>query len=173
MTQAQFYYRNENAPQPKGNRIGTCVLIEYDGKLLLEHRTDSDTWAVIGGGLKAEERLIEGAMREVFEETGLMLQEEQMEFYNIYDDPSRIASYPDGNVWRIITVVYRARLTELQELVCSEESRELRFFNREALRELKIAATHIPIVEEYVEKNDGQYRTKVLANYRKKLYTKK
>ena len=45
MTQAQFYYRNENAPQPKGNRIGTCVLIEYDGKLLLEHRTDSDTYS--------------------------------------------------------------------------------------------------------------------------------
>ena len=32
MTQAQFYYKNENAPKPKGNRIGTCILIEYDGR---------------------------------------------------------------------------------------------------------------------------------------------
>ena len=149
MTQAQFYYKDKNAPKPKGNRVGTCILLEYDGKLLLEHRIDSDTWAVIGGGLKAEERLIEGAIREAFEETGLMLQEEQIEFYHIYDDPSRIASYPDGNVWRIITTVYRVRLEELPEMICSEESRELRFFSREELRELKIAATHIPIVEEY------------------------
>lgn len=149
MTQAQFYYKDKNAPKPKGNRVGTCILLEYDGKLLLEHRIDSDTWAVIGGGLKAEERLIEGAIREALEETGLMLQEEQIEFYHIYDDPSRIASYPDGNVWRIITVVYRVRLEELPEMICSEESRELRFFSREELRELKIAATHIPIVEEY------------------------
>ena len=115
----------------------------------MEHRADSDTWAVIGGGLKAEERLVEGAIRETFEETGLMLLEEQMEFYHIYDDPSRIAGYPDGNVWRIITAVYRARLEELPELICSEESRELRFFSKEELREVKIAATHIPIVEDW------------------------
>lgn len=149
MQQAQFYYRDKDAPKPKGNRIGTCVLIEYDRKLLLEHRTDSDTWAVIGGGLKVGERFVEGVIREAFEETGLELQEEQMELYNIYDDPSRIASYPDGNVWRIITVVYRVRLTESLKLICSEESRELRFFTKEELREVKVAATHIPIVEEW------------------------
>ena len=150
MTQAQFYYRNENAPQPKGNRIGTCILVEYDGKLLLEHRADSDTWAVIGGGLNTKERLVEGAIREVFEETGLVLKEDRLEFVNIYDAPSRIASYPDGNVWRIITVVYRVRLEELPEMVCSEESRELRFLCKEELREVKVAATHLPILEEYV-----------------------
>ena len=150
MTQAHFFYKSENAPKPNGNRIGTCVLIEYDGKLLLEHRTDSDTWAVIGGGLKVGERFVEGAIRETFEETGLELQEEQMELYNIYDDPSRIASYPDGNVWRIITVVYRVRLAELPELVCSEESRELRFLGREELKGVKVAATHLPILEEYM-----------------------
>lgn len=149
MTQAHFFYKSENAPKPNGNRIGTCVLIEYDGKLLLEHRTDSDTWAVIGGGLKVGEQFVEGVIREAFEETGLELQEEQMELYNIYDDPSRIASYPDGNVWRIITVVYRVRLTESPKLICSEESRELRFFTKEELREVKVAATHIPIVEEW------------------------
>ncbi len=151
MAQAQFYYKDKNAPQPKGNRIGTCILIEYDGKLLLEHRADSDTWAVIGGGLKTGETLTEGAIREVFEETGLVLREEQMELYNIYDDPSRIASYPDGNVWRIITVVYRVKLEELPQLVCGEESRELRFFTKEELREERIAATHIPIVEKYMK----------------------
>lgn len=163
MTQAQFYYKNENAPKPKGNRIGTCILVEYDGKLLLEHRADSDTWAVIGGGLQAEERLIEGAMRELFEETGVMLKKEQMEFYHIYDDPSRIASYPDGNVWRIIAVVYRVRLDEFPEMICSEESRELRFFSREELREVTIAATHIPIVEGYLGEAIKTGRTKVLV----------
>ncbi len=150
MVQAQFYCRDEKAPKPKGNRIGTCVLMEHDGKLLLEHRTDSDTWAVIGGGLKVCEKLTEGAIREVFEETGLVIKEEQLEFYNIYDDPSRIASYPDGNVWRIITVVYRAKLEELPEMICSEESRELRFWGREELKGVKVAATHLPILEEYM-----------------------
>lgn len=150
MTQARFYYKDKNAPQPKGNRIGACILIEYDGRLLLEHRADSDTWAVIGGGLKEEERLVEGAVREVFEETGIRLWEEEVTLYGIYDDPSRIASYPDGNVWRIITVVYRAKLEELPEMICSEESRELRFLGREELQKVKVAATHLLILEDYM-----------------------
>lgn len=150
MTQAQFYYRDKRAPQPKENRIGTCILIKCDGKLLLEHRRDSDTWAIIGGGLKIGERLAEGVIREAYEETGIELEEEQLEVYRIYDDPSRIASYPDGNIWRILTVVYRAELPELPEMVCSKESRELRFFSKEDLRKVKIAATHIPIVKDYL-----------------------
>ena len=150
MAQAQFYYRDEHAPQPKGNRIGTCILIEYDGKLLLEHRKDSDTWAVIGGGLKLNERLVDGVIRETFEETGIRLWEEEVTLYGIYDDPSRIASYPDGNVWRIITVVYRTKLEELPEMICSEESRELRFLGREELQKVKVAETHLPILEDYM-----------------------
>ena len=150
MTQAQFYYRDKNAPKPDGIRIGTCILIECDGKLLLEHRRDSDTWAIIGGGLKIGERLAEGVIREAYEETGIELEEEQLEVYRIYDDPSRIASYPDGNIWRILTVVYRMELPELPEMVCSKESRELRFFSKEDLRKVKIAATHIPIVKDYL-----------------------
>lgn len=151
MTQAHFFYKSENAPKPNGNRIGTCVLIEYDGKLLLEHRKDSDTWAVIGGGLKTNERLVDGVIRETFEETGIRLREEEVTFYGIYDDPSRIASYPDGNVWRIITVVYHVRLAELPELVCSEESRELCFFSKEELQKVKFAATHLPILEDWTD----------------------
>lgn len=150
MAQAQFFYRAADAPKPNGpNHIGTCILLEYNEKMLLEHRTDSDTWAVIGGGLKTEERLVEGAIREALEETGIRLTKKEMEFFRIYDDPSRIASYPDGNVRRIITVVYRVKLTTLPELVCSEESKELRFFTIEELQTLKIAATHIPIVEDW------------------------
>ena len=69
MRQAQFFYHNKNAPKPnRPNHIGTSVLIEYRDKLLLEHRTDSETWAIIGGGLKTEESLAECAVREVYEE---------------------------------------------------------------------------------------------------------
>lgn len=153
MKQARFYYRDANAPKPnRPNHIGTCILIEYEEKILLEHRGDSDTWALIGGGLKHDEKLVEGAIREAFEETGIQLQEREVEFYGIYDDPSRIASYPDGNVVRIITVAYRANLAKMSELICSEESRELKFVSKKELQGMTIAATHIPIVEDYMNK---------------------
>lgn len=150
-SKAQFYYKDTDAPKPnQPNSIGTSVLIVHEGKLLLEHRQDSDNWAIIGGKLEVDEDLASGAIREVLEETGILLSKEDLKLYKIYDDPSRIASYPDGNIVRIITVVYHARLKSLPELVCSEESRELRFFNAEELREVQLARTHVPILEDYL-----------------------
>lgn len=147
----KFYYNDNAAPLPnKPNHIGTSVLILHDGRLLLERRQDSDTWAVIGGGLLINEKLVQGAIRETYEETGIVLTERDMKYCKIYDDPTRIASYPDGNVVRIITVVYLARLETFPELHCSEESKELRFFTKEEIKELNIARTHIPIINDYL-----------------------
>lgn len=149
---AQFFYKDLNAPKPnRPNHIGTSVIIEVDDCILLERRMDSETWAIIGGGLKIDESLQECAVREVFEETGITLNENDMELYKIYDDPSRIASYPDGNVLRVITVVYKVKLSWYPELVCSAESKELRFFAKEELGQLEVAQTHIPIVEDYLK----------------------
>ena len=99
-----------------------------------------------------EETFLQGIKREVWEETGIRLSDEEISFYDIYDDPSRIACYPDGNILRIITVVYRARLTQLPELVCSAESRELRFFTKEEITRLSITETHWPIVADYLKR---------------------
>lgn len=150
MKQAQFFYRNENAPKPnRPNHIGTVLLMEWDHKLLLERRMDSERWAVIGGGLKVDESLVEGVLRETFEETSIQLTEDRVELYKIYDDPSIICSYPDGNILRSIMAVYKTQLTEEPELICSAESKELRFFTRNELKSVKIAETHIPILQDY------------------------
>lgn len=139
MKQAQFFYKDPYAPKPnKENLIGTTILIEYNNMLLLEHRVDSQRWAIIGGSLKEDESLVQCAKRETKEETGIDMNEEKMEWYKIYDDPSIIISYPNGNIFRSIMVVYRIRLTESPELICSEESKELRFLTKEELRKVRI-----------------------------------
>lgn len=149
MKQASFYYKNLNAPKPnRPNHIGATILIHYDGKVLLESRKDSDRWAFIGGGLLLNETLLECAKREAFEETGIVLSDEEVEFCKLYDDPSIIISYPDGNIIRNMMAVYTTTLKEMPELVCSEESRELRFFAKEELKSIKIVETHTPILED-------------------------
>lgn len=151
MKRAQFFYRNENAPKPnRPNHIGAAILIEQNHKLLLEHRADSERWAIIGGGLKVDESLMECVIRETFEETSIKLAQDRVELYKIYDDPSIITSYPDGNIVRSIMVVYKARLAEEPKLICSAESKELRFFTKDELKSVKIAETHIPILRDYL-----------------------
>ena len=150
MKKTEFYYKNVCAPKPnKPNHIGVSVIIQYDHKILLEHRVDSDRWAIIGGGLNIDEDLISCAIREVFEETGLLLDQNQIQFYKIFDDPSRIAHYPDGNVLRVITAVYFINLLDFPVLETSSESKELKFFSKDEIMQVKIAETHIPIIKQW------------------------
>lgn len=151
MKKAVFYYNDPTAPKPnKPNLIGATVLIEYEQKLLLEHRADSEKWAIIGGSLKADESLTDCAIREVREETSINLDKNMMNLYNIYDDPSIIISYSDGNIYRSIMFVYYLKLSEKPDLVVSEESRELCFFSRTELENINIVETHIPILQDYL-----------------------
>lgn len=144
------YYRNDpNAPKPNSpTHIGTNVLLEYDGKLLLERRWDCGQWGLIGGRLRNGERYAQGIARELREETGIFLPETAFEQVRVVDD-DRIASYRDGTVWRMIIVLFRAKLDRLPDLKPSKESGELRFFSPQELQELDIVVTHSDLVKEW------------------------
>lgn len=119
MTIAKFYYKSPDAPKPnKPTHIGAAAIVRDGDRVLLERRCDSDRWSLIGGGLKVSESLEECLAREVIEETGLEIK--TIEMFEIFSDPSRIVSYPDGNVLRIVTVAYVVSL-QSGELVCSDE----------------------------------------------------
>lgn len=100
--------------------------------------------------LKNDESLEQGILREINEETGLVLEEESLCFWKMYSDPSRIGEYPDANIVRIISAVYILNLTESHKLICSDESEELRYFSYDELNELNIAETQRHIVNEYL-----------------------
>ena len=46
-------------------------IVEKDGKILFQHRTDNDKWGLVGGLLELNETYLEAAIREIKEETGL------------------------------------------------------------------------------------------------------
>lgn len=147
---AEFFYRDPNAPRP--NRpigVGVLALIERDGRLLMERRSDCGRWGFVGGELEVEESLEEGLRREVFEETGLVVVEEEL--FAVFPGPSRVVRYPDGNVVRLMSFVYRVRVEDFGTLRRSEESEELRFFRREELPDLDVIETSKPILDAYLD----------------------
>ncbi len=159
MGSAEFYYRDAHAPEPnRPNHIGAAILIFYEGKVLLESRTDSERWAFVGGGLYLHETLMECIIRETYEETGLLLRDADIQFCALFDDPSIIIKYPDGNIIRSITAVYKTVLKELPELRCSAESKELRFFSAGELRDIKLVETHIPLEEYFFPELVGNWK---------------
>ena len=87
--------------------------------------------------------------REVYEELGLRIPQERFKKLKVYGEPGRIAAYRDGSVWRMVIVVYELEFEEVPAMRISAESKELRFFTKDEIKDITIPVTHSDIVEEY------------------------
>ena len=145
------FYRGDPKNTPKTTQpahLGANAILIWNDKLLLERRRDSNTWGLVGGGCKKTETGRDAIAREVYEELGVHIPKDAFEKMAVYDDPGRVAAYRDGSIWRMVIVVYGYTFSQEPVLRISKESRELRFFTREELKDIAIAVTHEDIVEE-------------------------
>ena len=153
MSIVKFYRGDPNAPKPTmPAHLGANAIITCGGKLLLERRMDSDTWGLVGGGVKKQEEPVEAMAREVREELGLWIPKERFCKLAVYGEPGRIAAYRDGSIWRMVIVVFALELSDDVTLRISHESKELRWFTKEELKEIDIVVTHSDIVEDWFTK---------------------
>lgn len=146
------FYRGDPKNAPKTTmpaHLGANAIIVCDGKLLLERRRDSNTWGLVGGGVKKTETALEAMVRETKEELGLRIPKERFEKLAVYGEPGRIAAYRDGSIWRMVIVVFRLELENMPAMSISSESRELKFFTKEEAKQLDIVITHSDIVEDW------------------------
>ena len=150
MAIVKFYRDDPDAPKPNmPARLGANAIITCDGKLLLEKRRDSDTWGLVGGGVKKHETEEQGITREIYEELGLRIPRQKLKKLAVYGEPGRIAAYQDGSIWRMVIVVFSVELEAVPSLSVSPESRELRFFAKEELKDIEIVVTHSDIIADW------------------------
>ncbi len=150
MSVVTFYRGNPNPPRTtQGAHLGANAIITCNGKLLLEKRRDCDLWGLVGGGVKKQETALDAITREIYEELGLRVSKDQFRKLAVYGEPGRIAAYRDGSIWRMVVVVFALELEEEPQIVISHESRDMRFFSKEELRDIEIVITHSDIVEDW------------------------
>ncbi len=144
-----FYRGHPNPPKTTQRaHLGANGIITCKGKLLLEKRRDCDIWGLVGGGVKKQETELQAITREIYEELGLRIPKEKFRKLGVYGEPGRIAAYQDGSIWRMVIVVFGLELEEEPDMIISAESRELRFFTKEELKDIEIVVTHSDIVED-------------------------
>ena len=145
------FYRG--APNPPKTtmpaHLGANAIITCNGKLLLEKRRDCDLWGLVGGGVKNHETELHAIPREIYEELGLRIPKDKFKKLAVYGEPGRIAAYQDGSVWRMVIVVFGLELDTMPDMTISKESRDLRFFSKEEMKDIDIVITHSDIVEDW------------------------
>ena len=132
MSIVTFYRGHPNPPKTTMRaHLGANGIITCQGKLLLEKRRDSDTWGLVGGGVKKYETEAQAMAREMYEELGIRIPKEKFQKLGVYGEPGRIAAYCDGSVWRMVIVVFGYDFPEMPQMKISAESKDLRFFSKE------------------------------------------
>ncbi len=150
------FYRGDPEHTPKTTmpaHLGANAIITCRDRILLEKRRDSETWGLVGGGVKDWERESQAMVREIYEELGLRVREDQLRRLAVYGEPGRVAAYCDGSVWRMVIVVFGLELEQEPQMRISAESRQLKFFTREELKDIDIVITHSDIVGDWFVKN--------------------
>ena len=150
MSIVTFYRGHPNPPKTTmPARLGANAIITCNGKLLLEKRKDSDIWGLVGGGVKKYETEPQAMAREVYEELGIRIPKERFNKLGVYGEPGRIAAYRDGSIWRMVIVVFGLDLEEEPDMKISQESKDLRFFTKEEIKDIEVVVTHSDIVEDW------------------------
>ena len=103
------YYHEPGAPAANSIVPSVTVAVRDErGRILLIHKIDNDSWALPGGAVDLGESVVEAAVREVAEETGVMI--EVTGLVGIYSDPGHVMAYDDGEVRQQFSVCFSARL---------------------------------------------------------------
>ena len=103
------------------------VIVDQEGKILLQSRADRNLWGLPGGCQELGESFKDTIIREVKEETNLDVKAEDLDLIDIVSGLSRKNSYPNGDVVINNTALYCIRKYS-GELKWDEESKEMRFF---------------------------------------------
>ncbi len=109
-----------------------AIIVNKEGKILLQSRADRDKWGLPGGCQELGERFQDTIIREIKEETNLDVLEEDLELIDIVSGPSRRNDYPNGDVVINNTALYCIKKYS-GELKWDSESKNMEFFDLDNL----------------------------------------
>ena len=102
------YWNEPGAPAPN-TLVPACgvLAVNEQGYLLLQRRRDTGHWALPMGKMELGETPSECAVRETWEETGIVV--EVTGLLGVFSDPGHIVAYGDGEIRQEYEVILLAR----------------------------------------------------------------
>jgi len=138
-------------------RPGVSAIILTPEGVLLQRRSDNNLWGLPGGSVEPGESVVEALVREVREETGLEVAATRL--VGVYSAPAlgQVVTYPDGNVIHYVSSSFECRIVG-GELVCGEESLELRWYDPRRLPTDIVAMHRVRIEDALVRQTEAFVR---------------
>lgn len=117
----------------------SAVVVGDDGRVLLHRRADTGRWSIVGGIPEPGEQPAQTAVREVYEEAGVVCTAERV----VLVEGLNPIQYPNGDRCQFMDISLRCRATGGEARVNDDEGLEVGWFDPDALpEELEQFARH-------------------------------
>lgn len=113
--------------------IAGAFVFDGENRLLLQQRSDTSEWGLPGGFMEMDESIQDTAKREVYEETGLKMQE--LELFGIYSGSAYDKTFSNGDKVSMVQILFICRKYEGQLVEQNDESLHNKFYNLKNLPE--------------------------------------
>lgn len=104
----------------------TIICRDEQGRVLLAKHHDYHQWAFPGGSIDPDETPADAAVREMWEETGLVV--EPVCVQGVYGGPTYCGTYPNGDQIASVDTVFECRVVGGTLAADGEEIQEVRYF---------------------------------------------
>ncbi|KMJ57429.1 hypothetical protein AB685_15505 [Bacillus sp. LL01] len=131
--------------------VAGAFVFDTEGRLLLQQRSDNEQWGLPGGFMELGENISDAARREVYEETGIHL--EQLELFGIYSGPEYDKTFPNGDQASLVQVLFTCKQYYGELINSNDESLRNEFFHLHSLPE-NIFTEHKLFIDDLLTKQN-------------------
>ncbi|MGG2065045.1 NUDIX hydrolase [Bacillus sp. S14(2024)] len=129
--------------------VAGAIIFDKENRVLMQKRSDNGQWGFPGGFMELGESVQDTARREVYEETGLLLNE--LELFGLYSGPQYDKTFSNGDQVSLVQISFICKRYSGELVESNEESIQNTFFPIEELPE-NIFSEHKMFVNDLLSK---------------------
>lgn len=132
----------------------TALIFNEAGQVLVQKRRDNQTWNLVGGAYEAGEEPAETIIREVYEETSLIVK--PIRLIGVYGGKNYISTYPNGDRIAYINIVFECELIGGNLKLNDAESLNLRYVSVDNLPQ-PFVKNHALLIQHALNRREPYY----------------
>lgn len=129
--------------------VAGAFVFDKENRVLMQKRSDNGQWGFPGGFMDLGESVQDTARREVYEETGLKL--EELELFGIYSGPQYDKTFSNGDQVSLVLISFICKQYSGELVESNEESIQNKFYSLKELPE-NIFNEHKMLIDDLLSK---------------------
>jgi 8-oxo-dGTP pyrophosphatase MutT (NUDIX family) len=130
-------------------------VFDEQGRLLLAKNIETEFWMLPGGAIDPLEAPFDAAVRECFEETGLVV--EPTKLIGVFGGGEFLVKYPNGDITNYTTIAFEARIVGGHHQPNGVEVASLKYFTEAECADLAIYPSSRTIAKHAFERSSSGY----------------